>query len=214
MSSHLKQKQIIKKETINSGSSTNNSNIITKRNQCLYKKEILSSLIRLPTKIKQDGVLKSYKMDNIHKEKKKFSPITVNLNKNINKQNFSSPNKSKIIVLNQKKNKIEIIIESLNDLFNQIQFLFMKRNNCTNECNDWIEIFNSNSDFIIEMCDANEYLPLINNCLTLLIFTIVIIYDISIQNKFQFFMDDIKSILNIFILLNSFYLLIIYFYVL
>ena len=70
MSSHLKQKQIIKKETINSGSSTNNSNIITKRNQCLYKREILSSLIRLPTKIKQDGVLKSYKMDNIQKEKK------------------------------------------------------------------------------------------------------------------------------------------------
>ena len=201
MSSHLKQKQIIKKETINSGSSTNNSNIITKRNQCLYKKEILSSLIRLPTKIKQDGVLKSYNMENIQKERKRFNsrPITVNLNKNINNQ---SPSKSTIMLLNQKKNKIENLIKSLNDLFNQIQVSFMKRNNCTNECNDWIEIFNSNSDFIIEMCDANEYLPLINNCLTLLIFTIVIIYDISIQNKFQFFMDDIKSILNIFILLN------------
>ena len=202
MSSHLKQKQIIKKETINSGSSTNNSNIITKRNQCLYKKEILSSLIRLPTKIKQDGVLKSYNMENIQKERKRFNsrPITVNLNKNINNQ---SPSKSTIMLLNQKKNKIENLIKSLNDLFNQIQVSFMKRNNCTNECNDWIEIFNSNSDFIIEMCDANEYLPLINNCLTLLIFTIVIIYDISIQNKFQFFMDDIKSILNIFILLNE-----------
>ena len=118
MSSNQNQKQIIKKETINSGSSTNNSNIINKKNECLYKREILSTLVRLPTKIKQDGVLKSYKMDNIQKEKNKINstPITVNLNK----QKFFSPNKSKIIILNQKKNKIEMIIESLNDLFNKI----------------------------------------------------------------------------------------------
>ncbi len=205
MSSNQNQKQIIKKETINSGTSTNNSNIINKKNECLYKREILSTLVRLPTKIKQDGVLKSYKMDNIQKEKKQFNsnPISVNLNKNINKQKFSSPNKSKIIILNQKKNKIEIIIESLNDLFNQIQFLFMKSINCENECNNWIEIFNNNSDFIIEMSNANEYLPLINNCLNLLIFTIAIIYDISVQNKFQFFIEEVKSTLNIFILLSE-----------
>ena len=195
------QKQIIKKETINSGSSTNNSNIINKKNECLYKREILSTLVRLPTKIKQDGVLKSYKMDNKKKEKNKINstPITVNLNK----QKFFSPNKSKIIILNQKKNKIEMIIESLNDLFNQIQFLFMKSINCENECNDWIELFNNNSNFMIEMSNANEYLPLIKNCLNLLIFTVSIIYDISVQNKFQFFIEEVKSILNIFILLSE-----------
>ena len=35
-----------------------NSNNINKKNQCLYKKEILSSLIRLPTKKKKDKIIK------------------------------------------------------------------------------------------------------------------------------------------------------------
>ena len=70
--SSTKKSSYIKKDSINSGISTNSahSNNLNKKNQCLYKREILSSLIRLPTKIKQDGVIKSYNIENIQREKK------------------------------------------------------------------------------------------------------------------------------------------------
>ena len=213
----MKKSSYIKKDSINSGISTNSahSNNLNKKNQCLYKKEILSSLIRLPTKIKQDGVIKSYNIENIQREKKNYNtrPITVNLNKSINKQNIISPYKSNqdnnyneynnTSYSNQQKSKIDILINNLYDLFNQIQLLFLNGKNCLNECNDWIEIFNNNIEFIVEMCNSNEYLPLINNSLNLLFFTIIIIYDICNQNKFNLLNDDIKNIFEIYLILSE-----------
>ena len=216
--SSIKKSSYIKKDSINSGISTNSthSNNLNKKNQCLYKREILSSLIRLPTKIKQDGVIKSYNIENIQREKKKYNtrPITVNLNKSINKQNIISPYKSNqdnnynknyinTSYSNQQKTKIDILINNLYDLFHQIQLLFLNGKNCLNECNDWIEIFNSNIEFIVEMCNSNEYLPLINNSLNLLFFTIIIIYDICNQNKFHLLNDDIKNIFEIYLILSE-----------
>ena len=218
--SSTKKSSYIKKDSINSGISTNSahSNNLNKKNQCLYKREILSSLIRLPTKIKQDGVIKSYNIENIQREKKKYNtrPITVNLNKSINKQNIISPYKSNqdnnynnnnndfnTSYSIQQKTKIDILINNLYDLFHQIQLLFLNGKNCINECNDWIEIFNSNIEFIVEMCNANEYLPLINNSLNLLFFTIIIIYDICNQNKFYLFNDDMKNVFEIYLLLSE-----------
>ncbi len=173
---------------------TINSTTPKTKNQCLYKQEVLSSLLRLPTKIKQDGIIKSYNIENIERQRNNYYSRAISINEKKSNYDINSINNL---------NKIENIINSLNDLFNQIQTLFMKGKNCVKICNDWINIFNNNVDFIIEMTEAHEYLPLINNALNLIFFTILLIYDISNQNKFQFFFDEIKNILNIFMLLTE-----------
>ena len=209
MSSNYQLKEnLLKKESLNSKISSNsiNSNNINKKSQCLYKKEILSSLIRLPTKIKQDGVLKSYNIENIQKEKHNKKPITVNLNKSIKKSKIISPNKKNNnmnIFSNTKLLKIETLMNNLNEIFNQIQFLFLNGRYCINECNDWIELYFNNINFIYEMIEPNEDIILINHCLNLLIFSVIIIYDISKENKTQFYLEEVKNIINIFILLNE-----------
>ena len=85
------------------------------KNQCLYKHDILSSLIRLPTKIKQDGIMKSYNIDNLKRQKNNYysRPISISQNKTHLDSNS-----------NNNLNKIEIIINTLNDIFNQIQIYF------------------------------------------------------------------------------------------
>ena len=173
---------------------TINSTTPKTKNQCLYKQEVLSSLLRLPTKIKQDGIIKSYNIENIERQRNNYYSRAISINEKKSNYDINSINNL---------NKIENIINSLNDLFNQIQTSFMKGKNCVKICNDWINIFNNNVDFIIEMTEAHEYLPLINNALNLIFFTILLIYDISNQNKFQFFFDEIKNILNIFMLLTE-----------
>ena len=169
-------------------------NINLNPNHCLYKQDILSSLIRLPTKIKQNGVIKSYNIENIERQKNNYYSRAISIKKN--KSNYDTNSVNNL-------NKIEIIINTLNDLFNQIQTLIMKGKNCVKICNDWIKIFNNNADFIIEMTESHEYLPLINNAINLIFFTIILLYDISYQNKSHFFFDDIKSILNIYMLLTE-----------
>ena len=156
-----------KKESINRRISTNSVHSKNSKCQCLYKKEILSSLLKSPTKIKQDGIIKSYNIDNIERENKLYNPrpITVNLNKffnytykNNNNNNYTFNNN----IFNE-KNNIVILINNLNDLFNQIHINFFKGKNCLNYLNSWIEIFYNNINIIIENINANEYLPLINN---------------------------------------------------
>jgi len=211
MSSNYQLKQnLLKKENIRSKMNGNlgNSNNINKKNQCLYKKEILSSLIRLPTKIKQDGVLKSYNIENIQKERQnnKIKPITVNLNKSIKKSKIISPNKENNninIFSNRKLLKLENLINNLNDIFNQIQILFFNGKNCFNECNDWIELFYNNIDFIIKLIHPNDNINLINYSLNLLIFSIIIISDISKENKSQYYIEEVKNMINIFIKLHE-----------
>ena len=136
-------------------------NINLNPNHCLYKQDILSSLIRLPTKIKQNGVIKSYNIENIERQKNNYYSRAISIKKN--KSNYDTNSVNNL-------NKIEIIINTLNDLFNQIQTLIMKGKNCVKICNDWIKIFNNNADFIIEMTESHEYLPLINNAINLIFF--------------------------------------------
>ena len=191
----IRKKPIIfRKENSFNQNSQQEKNTNFNKNQCLYKQDVLSSLIRLPTKIKQNGVIKSYNIENIERQKNNYYSRAISI-KQI-KSNYDTNSVNNL-------NKIEIIINTLNDLFNQIQTLIMKGKNCVKVCNDWIKIFNNNADFIIEMTESHEYLPLINNAINLIFFTIILIYDISYQNKSHFFFDDIKSILNIYMLLTE-----------
>ena len=206
MSSNKERQSYQKKESINNKIRTNIVNLNNSKNQCLYKKEILSSLLKLPTKIKQDGIIKSYKIKNIERENKIYNsrPITVNLNKSFTQSNLISPYKKNNNNNNfNEKNNIEIVINNLNDLFNQIQISFFQKQNCLNDINNWIDMFYNNINIIIENFNANEYLPLINNSLNLLFFSIIIIYDICCQNKIDFYIEDIKIIFNNFILLSE-----------
>ena len=206
MSSNKERQSYQKKESINNKIRTNIVNLNNSKNQCLYKKEILSSLLKLPTKIKQDGIIKSYKIKNIERENKIYNsrPITVNLSKSFTQSNLISPYKNNNNNNNfNEKNNIEIVINNLNDLFNQIQISFFQKQNCLNDINNWIEMFYNNINVIIENFNANEYLPLINNSLNLLFFSIIIIYDICCQNKIDFYIEDIKIIFNNFILLSE-----------
>ena len=166
MSSNKERQSYQKKESINNKIRTNIVNLNNSKNQCLYKKEILSSLLKLPTKIKQDGIIKSYKIKNIERENKIYNsrPITVNLNKSFTQSNLISPYKKNNNNNNfNEKNNNEIEINNLNDLFNQIQISFFQKQNCLNDINNWIEMFYNNINIIIENFNANEYLPLINN---------------------------------------------------
>ena len=191
----IRKKPIIfRKENSFNQNSQQEKNTNFNKNQCLYKQDVLSSLIRLPTKIKQNGVIKSYNIENIERQKNNYYSRAISIKKN--KSNYDTNSVNNL-------NKIEIIINTLNDLFNQIQTLIMKGKNCVKVCNDWIKIFNNNADFIIEMTESHEYLPLINNAINLIFFTIILLYDISYQNKSQFFFEDIKSILNIYMLLTE-----------
>ena len=206
MSSNKERQSYQKKESINNKIRTNIVNLNNSKNQCLYKKEILSSLLKLPTKIKQDGIIKSYKIKNIERENKIYNsrPITVNLNKSFTQSNLISPYKKNNNNNNfNEKNNIEIVINNLNDIFNQIQISLFQKKNCLNDINNWIEMFYNNINIIIENFNANEYLPLINNSLNLLFFSIIIIYDICCQNKIDFYIEDIKIIFNNFILLSE-----------
>ena len=53
------------------------------------------------------------------------------------------------------------------------------------------------------MIEPNDDLLLINHCLNLFIFSVIIIYDISKENKTQFYLEEVKNIINIFIFLNE-----------
>ena len=138
--------------------------------------------------------MKSYNIDNLKRQKNNYYSRPISISQN--KTNLDSNS-------NNNLNKIEIIINTLNDIFNQIQILFLNEKNFIKLCNDWIKIFNNNVDFIIEMTESHEYLPLINYAINLIFITIILLYDLNIQNKIQFFFEDIKNILNIYKLLTE-----------
>ena len=69
----IRKKPIIfRKENSFNQNSQQEKNTNFNKNQCLYKQDVLSSLIRLPTKIKQNGVIKSYNIENIERQKNNY----------------------------------------------------------------------------------------------------------------------------------------------
>ena len=151
-----------KKNNNSSQSSRIKSTTVNSKGNCLYKKEILSSLNKLPLKINKDGIIKTYitKNNNSNNENKD-KPVIINPKINLNlTPSYNLTKKTRQIVLNQKriksitKNKIENLILNLNDLFVKIKDLFLNNKNCTKECEEWIELFYNNSEYILEKTEA------------------------------------------------------------
>ena len=190
-----------RKESDSSLASTKSaiSSIINLKNKCLYKKEILSTLQKLPISINKDGLLKNIsKIHNLNNEKKD-KPILINPLKS-NYTNSFQNKKNKIIVnkLNIEKNnkEIEKIILNLKNLFIQLKNLFTNYKNCDKECEEFIDLFNNNFDTILEKTKALEYMPLINNSMNLILLSIILIYSLSNNEKYYLFELDSNKILD------------------
>ena len=104
-------------------------------------------------------------------------------------------NKKKIQLLNDFQ--YSQLINNQNIIFSKIQNLYSQNYPCSNESNLWIENFKYIFDDIIEKYKENENIELIKNTLMLMLFSIILIYDISNKNKQRYFIEDIKNILKI-----------------
>ena len=184
------------------------STIINTSNNCLYKKEILGTLLKLPSK----GIVKKYikNNNNFSINEKKEKPVIISPNKN-NKIIQFSTSKIKNLILNHRKNrifdnkksKIENITFQLEELFNIIQEKFTNGKNCVNECKEWIDFLNENIDFILDKINANEYMPLISICINVNLFSIILICNLSDNGKYNLFKYDTNKIFDNSKLLNE-----------
>ena len=184
------------------------STIINTSNNCLYKKEILGTLLKLPSK----GIVKKYikNNNNFSINEKKEKPVIISPNKN-NKIIQFSISKIKNLILNHRKNrifdnkksKIENITFQLEELFNIIQEKFTNGKNCVNECKEWIDLLTENIDFILDKINANEYMPLISICINVNLFSIILIYNLSDNGKYNLFKYDTNKIFDNSKLLNE-----------
>jgi TFIIF-interacting CTD phosphatase-like protein len=200
-----------KKNYTSSQSSRTKSTTVNSKGNCLYKKEILSSLNKLPLKINKDGIIKTYitKNNNSNNENKD-KPVIINPKINLNlTPSYNLSKKTRQIVLNQKriksitKNKIENLILNLNDLFVKINDLFLNNKNCTKECEEWIELFYNNSEYILEKTEAKEFFPLIKNSMNVMLVSIILLWGINYEEKSNLFKYDTKKILDNFKLLSE-----------
>ena len=184
------------------------STVINTSNNCLYKKEILSTLLKLPT----NEIVKSYMKNNnnFSISKSKETPVIISPNKN-NKMKQFSTSKIKNLILNHRKNKmfdskkskIENITFQFEELFNIIQEKFSNGKICINECKEWIDLLNENIDFILDKINANEYMPLISICINVLLFSIILICNLVDNGKYNLFKYDTNKIFDNSKLLNE-----------
>ena len=193
-----------RKESGSSYASTKSalSSVINTSNNCLYKKEILSSLLKLPT----NEIVKKYikNNNNFSISKRKEEPVIISPNKNNYMKQFSTKKTIKNLILNHRKNKmydskkskIENITFELEELFNNIQEKFSNGKNCVNECKEWIDILNENINFILDKINANEYMPLISICINVILFSIILICNLSDNGKYNLFKYDTNIIFD------------------
>ena len=183
-----------RKESYSSLSSTKSavsSKINLKDNKCLYKKEILSTLQKLPDSINKNLLNKISKNNINNFSEKKDKPIIISPLKNNFTNPFSLSNEKK-----EKYNSINDITFNIEELFFKIKNLFSNCKNCVKECEELIELFNYNYDFIIEKTYALEYLPLINNSLNIFFISVILIYCLSDNGKYYLFKFDTNKILD------------------
>ncbi len=191
-----KEKDTCIKRT-NTVSSTN----IPSRNNCLYKKDFLKSLQKLPLSISKDGIIKTYISNkSFPLSEKKDNPISITpLKSNINTSlATTSYKKNNIILTNEKTNlsNIENLTLNIEELFLKIKNLFSNCENCIKECEEFIELFNNNFDFILEKITPLEYMPLICNSMNIILISVVVIYCLSYNEKYYIFKFDTNRIFN------------------
>ena len=121
------------------------SAVMNTKNNCIYKKEILSAIQKIPIQINKDIVKSFIKKDNNFSiSEKKDRPIRITPIKNsILNQKTTSSKKDKNL-------NIEDVIYSLEDLFKQIKDKFSNGKNCVYECKEWIEILNDYIELILD----------------------------------------------------------------
>ena len=133
------------------------------------------------------------------------NPLEVQKQNNINITSSSNikrrdSNKKKIILSDI---DFQHLINRIKCIFNKIKKYLIDNYPCHNECNLWIKVFTPIYDYIIEKNSNNEYFNLIKYTLMLMGFSMIILYDINIQNKQKFFSDEMKKILNIHALMSE-----------
>ena len=165
------------------------SAVMNTKNNCIYKKEILSAIQKIPIQINKDIVKSFIKKDNNFSiSEKKDRPIRITPIKNsILNQKTTSSKKDKNL-------NIEDVIYSLEDLFKQIKDKFSNGKNCVYECKEWIEILNDYIELILDKIEANEYMPLISVCINIIFVSVIIICNLSDNGKYNLFKYDTNKI--------------------
>ena len=121
--------------------------------------------------------------------------------KNQSKENNNELNQIIIKEFNEKtklnEDEYNKLKNDINMTFDKIQKLYCDYKTCCNDCLLWIENFKIIYDEIIDMNKENDYFDLIKRILNLMFFSIIIIYDMTNQNKQKLFNDEIKNIFTI-----------------
>ncbi len=76
----------------------------------------------------------------------------------------------------KKKFFINDITFNIEELFYKVKNLFSNCKNCVKEFDKLIELLNYNYDLIIDKTYASEYLPLINNSMSIFFISVILIY--------------------------------------
>ncbi len=202
MSSHPR----IESDSSISSTKSTSSSIVSSKGKCLYKKEFLSSLQKLPIPSNNDEMYKNLiSKNNFPLSEQKDKVIIITPLKNSSIIPFTnSCKKNNINISNYKKEnkifeityKIDNITIKLEELFIKIKDLFCECQICINECEEFIELLNKNFDFILEKTNASEYMPLINNSMNIIYFSIILIYCLSNHGKYYLFKFDTNIILE------------------
>ena len=184
------------------------NNFPISKNNLIYQKNILSSLRDIPINTNvTNSFLKNFKI----LENKKSNPSSTSISISTNSTPLKIPSKENNDSIKNTINSKEKLdeyqfqqqISKANEIFLNIQKLFLQNNQCLNECVLWIENFRNIYEYLIYINKENEYFNSIKMTLLIMFFSIILIYDIVNQNKQKYFLENMKNIINIHILMSE-----------
>ena len=184
------------------------NNFPISKNNLIYQKNILSSLRDIPINTNvTNSFLKNFKIF----ENKKSNPSSTSISISTNSTPLKIPSKENNDSIKNTINSKEKLdeyqfqqqISKANEIFLNIQKLFLQNNQCLNECVLWIENFRNIYEYLIYINKENEYFNSIKMTLLIMFFSIILIYDIVNQNKQKYFLENMKNIINIHILMSE-----------